>query len=67
MESYMMKEEYVGGAYGIETRYPFLDKKVVQEFLNLDKSIKNGHYKSVIYEYLTQNNVPFAHCAKTGF
>jgi len=33
MESYLAKEEYVGGAYGIESRYPFLDKKVVQEFL----------------------------------
>jgi asparagine synthetase B (glutamine-hydrolysing) len=67
MESYMMKEEYVGGAYGIETRYPFLDKKVVQEFLNLDISLKNTHYKSAIYEYLTRNEVPFAHCSKIGF
>ena len=67
MESYMMKEEYVGGAYGVETRYPFLDKKVVQEFLNLDKTLKNTHYKSAIYEYLTRNDVPFVHCAKTGF
>ena len=28
-----MKEEMVAGAYGIETRYPFLDRDVVQEFL----------------------------------
>lgn len=67
MESYLMKEEYVGGAFGIETRYPFLDKKVVQEFLNLNTSIKNTHYKSVIFDYLTKNNVPFSHCSKIGF
>ena len=63
----MMKEEYVGGAYGIETRYPFLDKKVVQEFLNLDVSLKNTHYKSAIYEYLTRNDIPFSQCSKIGF
>jgi len=26
MESYLAKEEYVGGSFGIEVRYPFLDK-----------------------------------------
>lgn len=67
MESYMMKEEYVGGAYGIETRYPFLDKKVVQEFLNLNKDLKNSNYKSVIHEYLTRYKFPFAPNTKTGF
>ena len=67
MESYMMKEEYVGGAYGIETRYPFLDKKVVQEFLNLDKDLKNSNYKSVIHEYLTRYKFPFSPNTKTGF
>lgn len=67
MESYIMKEEYVGGAFGVETRYPFLDKKVVQEFLNLNTLIKNTHYKSVIYYYLTRNNVPLSLCSKIGF
>jgi asparagine synthetase B (glutamine-hydrolysing) len=33
MVSYLAKEEYVAGSYGIETRYPYLDKYVVQEFL----------------------------------
>ena len=32
MSSYMMKE-YVGGSFGIETRYPFLDRMVVQSFV----------------------------------
>ncbi len=67
MESYLTKEEYVGGAFGIETRYPFLDKKLVQEFLNLDKDLKNSNYKSVIHEYLTRNGVPFVPNTKLGF
>jgi asparagine synthetase B (glutamine-hydrolysing) len=67
MESYMVKEEYVGGAYGIETRYPFLDKNLVQEFLNLEKDLKNSNYKSVLHEYLTRENVPFVPHTKMGF
>jgi asparagine synthetase B (glutamine-hydrolysing) len=67
MESYIVKEEYVGGAYGIETRYPFLDKQVVQEFLNLSQDLKNNNYKSAIHEYLQKNNVPFSPNTKLGF
>ncbi len=67
MESYLAKEEYVAGAYGIEARYPFLDKNVVQEFLYLKPEVKNAHYKSVIYHYLTKNNYPFVEDEKIGF
>lgn len=44
--------EYIGGCYGIEVRYPFLDKFFVQEFLNLTHHLKTEKYKSVICEYL---------------
>jgi len=67
MESYLAKEEYVAGSYGIEARYPFLDKKVVQEFLWLKPELKNLHYKSVLYNYLTKNNYPFSENEKIGF
>jgi asparagine synthetase B (glutamine-hydrolysing) len=67
MESYLAKEEYVAGSYGIEARYPFLDKKVVQEFLWLNSDLKNLHYKSVLYNYLTENNYPFTQDEKIGF
>ena len=33
--SYLGKEESIGGSYGLETRYPFLDRDLVQEYLNL--------------------------------
>ena len=67
MESYIMKEEYIAGAYGIETRYPFLDKEVVQEFLWLKPELKNRMYKAPLDYYLTQNDYPFLRNTKHGF
>ena len=55
---YIDQFEYIGGAYGIEVRYPFLDKVFVQEFLCLTKEMKNKFYKSVVTEYLKRNNMP---------
>jgi asparagine synthetase B (glutamine-hydrolysing) len=66
-EAFLVKEEYIAGAFGLETRYPFLDKDVVQEFLWLDSELKNKHYKSVLHNYLKQNNFPFEEDKKRGF
>jgi asparagine synthetase B (glutamine-hydrolysing) len=66
-ESYLMKEEYYGGSFNIETRYPFLDKKVVQEFLWLTPELKNAFYKAPLREYLTRENYPFDEGVKIGF
>jgi asparagine synthase (glutamine-hydrolysing) len=65
--SYLTKEEYVAGAYGLEARYPYLDPHVVQEFLWLDHRLKNKWYKSVLHNYLAQNDFPFATNQKIGF
>ena len=65
--AYLMKEETVSGAWGIEGRYPFLDKQVVQEFLWLVPELKNQHYKAPIYFYLKEHNYPFEQEIKTGF
>jgi asparagine synthase (glutamine-hydrolysing) len=67
LESYIAKEEYVGGAYGIEMRYPFLDKDVVQEFLWLSQDLKNKEYKAPIDYYFVKNNFPYAKLEKKGF
>lgn len=64
---YLNKEEYVGGAFAIETRYPFLDKDLVQEFLWLKPELKNKNYKAPIFEYLIKNNVPYEKEVKRGF
>jgi len=66
-ESYIAKEEYTSGMYGIETRYPFLDKKVVQEFLWLTSTIKNRQYKSVLDNYFIKNNFAYSRGKKIGF
>lgn len=66
-ESYLMKEEFAAGSFNIETRYPFLDKKLVQEFLWLSPGLKNRNYKAPLYEYLTRNGFPFQEGKKTGF
>lgn len=60
------REEMTAGIFGIETRYPFLDRNVVQEFLWLDVSLKNKLYKAPIHEYLKSMNYPFDEKKKTG-
>jgi asparagine synthetase B (glutamine-hydrolysing) len=64
---YLNKEEYVAGHYGIETRYPFLDKFLVQEFLWLSSDLKNSKYKSCLDEYLKINKFPYQSGEKRGF
>lgn len=66
-ESYLTKEEYVAGAYGIEARYPFLDKRVVQEFLALHPDLKNKYYKSALRNYLETRSFPTVFDTKIGF
>jgi asparagine synthase (glutamine-hydrolysing) len=66
-ESYLMKEEYAGGAFGIESRYPYLDANLVQEFLWLTPEAKNRHYKAPLREYLLRNGFPFEEGRKRGF
>lgn len=65
--SYLAKEEYVAGSFGIETRYPFLDKHVVQEFLSLSHLVKNSHYKAPLRHYLGNKQFPTSFDKKIGF
>jgi len=66
-ESYLMKEEYAGGAFGVETRYPYLDRRVVQEFLWLSAAAKNRFYKAPLREYLLRHSFAFEEGIKRGF
>lgn len=65
--AYLAKEGHVAGTHGVEGRYPYLDKDVVQEFLWLDSSLKNKHYKAPLHNYLTENEFPFVKNCKIGF
>lgn len=64
---FLSKEEIIGGLYGIECRYPFLDKYVVQEFLNLTPELKNRSYKGCIEYLLQKYKYPYEKDKKRGF
>eukprot|EP00929_Paragymnodinium_shiwhaense_P058272 TRINITY_DN29170_c0_g1_i3.p1 TRINITY_DN29170_c0_g1~~TRINITY_DN29170_c0_g1_i3.p1 ORF type:complete len:321 (-),score=47.62 TRINITY_DN29170_c0_g1_i3:1096-2058(-) len=66
LRNYLMKEEHVAGAHGMETRYPFLDRDAVQEFLWLDASLKNSWYKRPIRDFFVYHGYPFED-KKVGF
>ena len=56
---FLMKEEFVAGAHGMEARYPFLDVRLVQEFLWLGHYLKNRFYKAPSHVYMTLTGYPF--------
>jgi len=56
--AYLMKDECVGGAFGIESRYPYLDKRVVQSFLSLTIELKNRSYKAPLSAFLSESDYP---------
>ncbi len=55
------------GAIGVEARYPFLDRNVVQEFLWLEDEVKNSEYKQCLAQRLRKHNMPFVEREKFGF
>jgi len=59
MQKYLEKDEKILGSFGIETRYPFLDKNLVQEFLWLSPNIKNKEYKFCLTSNLKKRNFPY--------
>jgi hypothetical protein len=70
MSNYLKGEELVGGCFSFETRYPFCDKELVQEFLWLKKDLKNQFngtsYKPALTQYLHKETFPY-HINKLGF
>ena len=70
MDNYIKGDEYIGGCFGFETRYPFCDKQLVQEFLwlkpELKNNYKNSNYKPALHHYLDTNNF-FIYHKKLGF
>jgi len=64
---YLMKEELVAGAHGVEARFPFLDRAVVQEYLWLTAAVKNERYKAPLHGFLAGAGYPFRAGEKLGF
>jgi asparagine synthetase B (glutamine-hydrolysing) len=65
--SYLFKDEYILGRFGVEGRYPFLDYEVVQNFLSLSAELKNARYKAPITAFLEKYGYPFEDSVKRGF
>lgn len=65
--SYLFKDEYILGRFGVEGRYPFLDRAVVQEFLRLAPALKNARYKAPVAVFLERHGYPFEESVKRGF
>lgn len=70
MKNYLKGDEYVGGSFSYETRYPFCDKDLIQEFLwlkpNLKNDFKGSNYKPALTSYLDKEQFPY-HLNKYGF
>ncbi|CAD7958962.1 unnamed protein product [Amoebophrya sp. A25] len=66
MRDFLMKEEMIAGAHGVETRYPFLDPMLVQEFLWLSADLKNSIYKRPLLDMLQRYAYPLE-LGKQGF
>jgi asparagine synthase (glutamine-hydrolysing) len=64
--SYLNKEECIAGSLGIETRYPLLDKQVVQSYLNLIPELKNKYYKAPLRYLFDKYQFPYKE-EKLGF
>jgi len=65
-KSYLGKEEIISGLYGIEGRYPYLDKNLVQEYLNLGTELKNSNYKAPMKYLFDKLKYPYKE-EKIGF
>ncbi|CAE7799488.1 unnamed protein product [Symbiodinium necroappetens] len=66
-QDYLAKEECTAGAHGIEARYPFLDRRLVQEYLWLTRELKNSLYKAPLHRFLEEAQFPFSPGVKRGF
>ena len=59
------QNEFISEVYNIEVRYPFLDRRFIQEFLNLSAKYKE-QYKGVLEHYLNTYKMSF-NTEKIGF
>lgn len=66
MATYLLKEEFILGSFGIESRYPFLDRDLTLYSLRLPKALRETSYKYPLQEYLRSYDFP-ATTKKYGF
>lgn len=66
LAAFIHANECMGGTLGIETRFPFLDYKLIQTFLSLPHNEKAKVYKAPITNILKKHKFPY-HNFKIGF
>lgn len=59
LESELFYNDFIGGINGLETRFPLIDKQLIQAWLNTSNDIKNSGYKAWICNYLDQYKYPY--------
>ena len=64
---YTLRLDMISGYFGVEARTPFLDKNVVQSWLNTDVSLKNKGYKMWMSILMSDLKYPFAKNEKIPF
>ena len=60
------RDDLIAGFYGVATRYPLLDRELVQAWLNTTYRLKNRSYKDWLRCYIEEKKYPFTD-VKTGF
>ena len=66
VHDWMDRDDLVAGFYGVATRYPLLDRELVQAWLNTTHGLKNRGYKDWLRCYMEEKKYPFTD-VKTGF
>lgn len=56
----------IGGMYGIESRFPLIDRRLVQAWINTEQKLKNTKYKGWMQDYMDQYKYPYT-LKKYGF
>ncbi len=60
--TYLGMTEHILGRYGLQARYPLLDKQLVQEFFWLSQELKNSVYKVPLRNFMIRQAYPNILC-----
>ena len=66
LRSYLEKEEFVLGIYGMEGRYPYLNWTLNEIAINESGSLRNNNYKNLQTLFFQKYNYPYT-SEKVGF
>jgi len=59
LNNQLHRSDTICGHFGIEARYPLLDQRLFQSFLNTTVELKNSGHKHWLVTYMKENKYPF--------